>query len=169
MEQATVEAAGQSRPVGARIARKIVEDWEGPPMWAIAIVASPDAVLAGPDLNHIRFWPFSSIRKRRLEKRLSKWPWQSQVLPESMGLALDEVGILHFLALKKSPSFMEEAKGELRQWPIHDVKVVITSDSGWWRVVEISDETGAYIVLAPFVLPSQRAALRLIAESSGGA
>jgi hypothetical protein len=83
-----------------------------------------------------------------------------------MGLALDELGILHLLDGQQGSRFLAEITGELRQWPIDDVKVAIKSDSGWWRVVEIRDDSGLHIVLAPCVLPSQRAAIRLIAESS---
>lgn len=135
-------------------------------MRAVTIVARPDVVLALPS-NHL-YWPLGSIKRRRLEKRLSKYPWQGQKLPDYMGLALDELGTLHLLSGQKGSGFLGEITGELRQWPIHDVKVFI-ADSGWWRIVEISDDTETYIVLAPFVLPSQRAAMRSIAKSMGTA
>ena len=167
-EQATVERARQTRPLGTRLARKIIGGWGGPAMRAVTIVARPEVILELPSYTYL-YWPISSILRRRLEKRLGDRSWQGQALPDYMGLALDELGTLHLLSGQKGSGVLAEITGELRQWPIDDVKVVVTSDSGWWRAVEISDDAGACIVLAPFVLPSQRAAMRLIAESSGRA
>jgi hypothetical protein len=135
-------------------------------MRAVVIVGRPDVILELPSMEMA--WPIGWIKKRRLERRLGDRPWQSQVLPDHMGLALDGLGTLHVLALEKDDRILVEVKEELRQWPIRDVKVAIASDKGWWRVIEISDGTVTYIVLAPFALPSQRAAMKLIAESSGG-
>jgi hypothetical protein len=167
MEQATVEAAGNIRLLGSRLARKVVTGWDGPALRAVSIVLRPDVALDLPSMTMKKYWPVSWITKRRLERRLGDRPWQSQVLPAYMGLALDGLGSLHFLALERGDRILPEVKEELRQWPISNVEV-ITSDSGWWRAVEVTDGTAAYMVVAAFFLPSQRAALRLMAESSGG-
>jgi hypothetical protein len=166
MEQATVETGGSTRTLGSRIARKIIAGWDGPAMRAVTIVARPETVLELPSNTYL-YWPVSWLKRRGLEKRLGDRPWQGQELPEYMGLALDQLGILHLLDGRKGSGALAEITGELRQWPIDDVKVTLASDRGWWRVVEISDDTQTHIVLAPFVLPSQRAAMRQIAESSG--
>jgi hypothetical protein len=170
MEQATVETSGHSRPVGARQTRKIIAGWGGPPMRAVLLVGRPDVVLELPSM----YSPIGWVRSRRLKKSLGeRWRgevdrWHEQEFPDYMGLALDQFGTLHLLALERGPFITAEVKDELRQWPISDVKVVMKADRGMWRVVEISDGTESYVVLAPYVLHARRAALRLIAESSGG-
>jgi hypothetical protein len=156
-----------TRPLGTRLTRKIIEGWGGPALRAATIVLRPECVLALPSYTHHRYWPISTIKRRRLEKRLGNRSWKGQELPDYMGMSLDELGILRLLSGQKGSGFLAEITGELRRWPIDEVKVVVASDSGWWRIVEISDDAGDYVVLAPFVLPSQRAAMRLIAESSG--
>jgi hypothetical protein len=170
MERATMEAGGHSRPVGARTTRKIIAGWGGPAMRAVVLVARPDVVLDLPSM----YSPVGWFRKRRLEKRLGeRWQgevdrWHEQVFADYMGLALDQFGTLHLLALQRGSFILAEVKAELRQWPISDVKVTIKSDGGMWRVVEISDGTETCMVIAPLVFPSRRAAMRLISESSGG-
>jgi hypothetical protein len=161
----TVEVAGRTRPVGSRLSQKILAGWGGPAACAVVIVGRPDVILDLPSMK--MFWPLGSIKKRRLERRLADRPWKSQVLPGYMGLALDGMGTLHLLALEMQDRILAEVKEEVRQWPAGEVKVADASGRGLWRVVEITDGTGTYVVLAPCVLPSQRAALKLISESTG--
>jgi hypothetical protein len=167
MKHTTVEQARPRSPLGTKGALKIAMGWDGPPLRAVSLLGRPDVVLALPSMNSGRYWPFSQLNKRRLKKRLGNRPWQSQVLPEYMALTLDEIGSLRLLELERGSFILGKIKKELKQWPVADVKVAIATDSGWWRVVEISDKAGTYVVLSPFISRSQRASLKFIAQASG--